>query len=223
MTETDILIVEDDKNIADLLGDFLRDRGYIVTIANDGDKAVSLFERYGARLVVLDIMLPGQDGFSILGRIRQQGNTPVLIVSAKDSKEDKLKGILGGADDYIEKPYDIDILMAKIDGIFKRRYAVDEISSGDFKLNKQTNSVFYKGQKTEVTAKEFELIKLFLENPGQVLTKEFLFHEIWGADSESEIQTLTVHMKWLRTKFEDDPKNPVHFLTVWGTGYRYVE
>ena len=101
MTATDILIVEDDKNIATLLADFLKDRGYIVSVAHDGNRALHLFEKYGARLVVLDIMLPGADGFTILSKIRKDSNTPVLIVSARDTKEDKLNGILGGADDYI--------------------------------------------------------------------------------------------------------------------------
>lgn len=222
MTATDILIVEDDKDIARLLGDFLRDRGYVVTIAHDGDKAIHLYETYGARLVILDIMIPGQDGFVVLSRIRKESNTPVIIVSAKDTKEDKLNGILGGADDYIEKPYDIDILLAKIDGIFKRRYAVDELVAGDIKVDKEGKVVYYKGNRVDVTAKEYELLVLLMENDGKVLDKDYLFREIWGTDSESEQQTLTVHIKWLRSKFEENPKKPVHFQTVWGVGYKFV-
>ncbi|MCQ2522465.1 MAG: response regulator transcription factor [Lachnospiraceae bacterium] len=221
MTVTDILIVEDEKEIADLLGDFLKDRGYIVSVANDGDKALALYEKYGAKLVVLDIMLPGRDGFSILSRIRERDNTPVIIVSAKDSKEDKLKGIIGGADDYIEKPYDIDILMAKIDGIFARRYGGKEIVVGDIRIDKAGGVVYLCGQPLDLTAKEYELLLLFVENPGKVLSKEYLFEEIWGSDSVSEMQTLTVHMKWLRTKLEADPKHPKHFQTVWGVGYKF--
>lgn len=223
MTATDILIVEDDEAIARLLGDFLRDKGYIVTIANDGEKALRLYENYGARLVVLDIMLPGVDGFTILSKIRKTSNTPVIIVSAKDSKEDKLNGIISGADDYIEKPYDIDILMAKIDGIFKRRYAMDDLVSGDIRIDKAGKTVYFKGDKVNVTTKEYELLLLLMENPGKAMDKEYLFNEIWGADSDSEQQTLTVHIKWLRSKLEEDPKNPVHFQTVWGVGYKYVE
>lgn len=223
MTATDILIVEDDKDIARLLGDFLRAKGYVVTIASDGDKAIYLYETYGAKLVILDITLPGQDGFVVLSKIRKQSNTPVIIVSAKDSKEDKLNGIIGGADDYIEKPYDIDILLAKIDGIFKRRYAMDELIAGDIKIDKEGKVVSYKGNRVEVTAKEYELLLLLIQNAGKVLDKEYLFREIWGTDSESEQQTLTVHMKWLRSKFEEDPKKPIHFQTVWGVGYKFVE
>ena len=221
MTATDVLIVEDEKEIATLIGDFLRDKGYIVTIANDGNKALALYEKYGAKLVLLDIMLPGIDGFEILSKIRDKDNTPVIIVSAKDGKEDKLKGIIGGADDYIEKPYDIDILMAKIDGIFTRRYGGKEIVVGDIRIDKSGNNVFYKNEKLELTIKEYELLLLLVENPGKVLSKEYLFNEVWGSDSESEMQTLTVHIKWLRTKLEDDPKNPVHLQTVWGVGYKF--
>lgn len=221
MTATDILIVEDEKEIATLIGDFLRDKGYIVTIANDGNKALALYEKYGAKLVLLDIMLPGIDGFEILSKIRDKDNTPVIIVSAKDGKEDKLKGIIGGADDYIEKPYDIDILMAKIDGIFTRRYGGKEIVVGDIRIDKSGNNVFYKNEKLELTIKEYELLLLLVENPGKVLSKEYLFNEVWGSDSESEMQTLTVHIKWLRTKLEDDPKNPAHLQTVWGVGYKF--
>ena len=223
MTTTDILIVEDDKNIANLLGEFLRDKGFVVTIANDGDKALALYKKYGARLLVLDIMLPGVDGFSILSKIREECNTPIIIVSAKGTKEDKLKGIIGRADDYIEKPYDIDILIAKIEGIFKRRYAMDEMVSGDIRIDKEGKVVYYKNAPVEMTVKEYELLCLLMENQGKVLSKEYLFSEVWGSDSESEIQTLTVHIKWLRTKLEKDPKKPEHIQTVWGVGYKYVE
>ncbi|MGN0471405.1 MAG: response regulator transcription factor [Lachnospiraceae bacterium] len=223
MTQTDILIVEDDKNIAALLGDFCRAKGYVVTVAGDGDKAVHLFETYGARLIILDIMLPGMDGFGILSRIRRDCNTPVLIVSARDSKEDKLKGILGGADDYIEKPFDIDILLAKIDGIFRRRYGREELSAGDIRVDLQGKTVYRGEKQVDVTAKEYELLVLLMEHTGKVLDKDYLFREVWGMDSESEQQTLTVHMKWLRSKLEEDPKNPVHLQTVWGIGYKFVE
>lgn len=221
MTETDILIVEDDKDIATVLGDFLRAKGYVVSIASDGKKALALYERYGARLLILDLMLPGVEGLDVLNHIRKESNTPVLIASAKNSKEDKLDGLMAGADDYIEKPYDIDILLAKIDGIFKRRYAKDRMENGDICLDREGQSVYYRGQKIDVTVKEYELLRLLMENRGKVLSKEFLFREIWGADSESEMQTLTVHIKWLRSKLERNPGKPEHILTVWGVGYKF--
>lgn len=218
---TDILIVEDNKELADLLCDFLRGENYTVTVAGTGEKALSLYEKYGARLIVLDILLPGIDGFAVCQKIREESNTPILIVSAKTDKEDKLNGLILGADDYIEKPYDIDIMLAKISGIFKRRYAVDELTDGDLRINKISRTVYKNNTQIEMTAKEFDLLVLLIENKGKALSKDYLFNQIWGSDSFSEQQTLTVHIKWLRQKIEDDPKNPERILTVWGVGYKY--
>lgn len=218
---TDILIVEDNKELADLLCDFLRAENYTVSIAQSGEKALQLYEKYGARLVILDIMLPGIDGFSVCTKIREQSNTPIIIVSAKTEKEDKLNGLFLGADDYIEKPYDIDIMLAKISGIFRRRYAVDEITDGNIRIDKAGKTAYINDVPTDMTAKELELLLLLIENKGRVLNKEYIFSRIW-TDSVSEPQTLTVHIKWLRQKIEDDPKNPKRIQTVWGVGYKFV-
>lgn len=217
----DILIVEDNKELADILCDFLRAENYTVSVAESGEKALSLYERYGARLIVLDIMLPGADGFSVLERIRKESNTPILIVSAKTEKEDKLNGLMLGADDYIEKPYDIDILLAKISGIFKRRYSLDTITDGDIVINLSARTVTKCGAAVELSAKEFDLLLLLVENKGRTLSKEYIFKSVWGSDSFSEQQTLTVHIKRLREKIEDDPAKPERIKTIWGTGYRY--
>lgn len=217
----DILIVEDNKELCGLLCDFLRMENYTVSIAETGEKALSLYEKYGARLVLLDINLPELDGFSVCRKIRQNDNTPIIMLTARTYKEDKLNGILSGADDYIEKPYDIDILLAKIKGIFKRRLSLDIISEGDITLNIIDETVTKCGMPVNVTSKEFQLLRLLIENKGQILSKDFLFNRIWGADSDSELQTLTVHIKWLRQKIEDDPKNPSKIVTVWGRGYRW--
>lgn len=214
----DILIVEDNKEIAALLCDFLRAENYIVSVADSGEKALSLFKKYGAKLVVLDVMLPGIDGFSVCAEIRKNSNTPILIVSAKTAKEDKLNGLILGADDYIEKPYDIDILLAKISGIFKRRYSQDEVIEGNLTLNKINKSVKKNGKLLDMTQKEFDLLLLLIENKGKVLNKEYLFNQIWGFDSMSEPQTLTVHIKWLRQKIEEDSKKPTRIKTAWGRG-----
>ena len=219
----DILIVEDNKELLELLTDFLRADGYTVSCADSGEKALSVFEKYGAKLVLLDINLPGIDGFAVCDKIRKEGNTPVIMLTARVSKEDKLNGLILGADDYIEKPYDIDILLAKIKGIFKRRFAEDKITEGDLALNIVTQTVTKNDKTIDMTAKEFELLKMLIENKGQTLTKDRLFNSIWGIDSESETQTLTVHIKWLREKIEEDPKNPAHIMTVWGKGYRWEE
>lgn len=217
----DILIAEDDKEIGSLLCEFLRKENYTVSVAQTGEKALKLYEKYGAKLIILDIMLPGMDGFAVCSKIRENSNTHILIASARTQKDDKLKGLNLGADDYIEKPYDIDILLAKIRGIFKRKYAREEIIEGNIKLNTITNSLWVKGVETDITIKEFELLKLLMENKNVTLKKEYLFNAIWGSDSDSEFQTLTVHIKRLREKVEEDPKRPGHIITEWGVGYRF--
>lgn len=218
----DILITEDNKELSTLMSDFLRAEGYTVTVADSGEKAIDIFEKYGARLVLLDIMLPGMDGFSVCERIRRKNDTPIFILSAKGDKSDKLNGLMIGADDYLEKPFDIDILLAKIAGVFKRRYSLDEVVSGDLRLNKAEKTAFRNDKLLEMTPKEFELLQLLVENAGKTLTKDFLFDRVWGSDSFSEQQTLTVHIKWLREKIENDPKKPVRIQTVWGVGYKFV-
>ena len=219
----DILIVEDNSELCGLLCDFLRAENYTVSTADNAEKALRLYEMYGARLVLLDINLPDTDGFAVCEKIRKTDNTPIIILTARSDKDDKLNGILLGADDYIEKPYDIDILLAKIHGIFKRRLALDFISDGDITLNLADETVTKNEAPVAVTSKEFELLRLLMENKGQTLTKEYIFNRIWGVESESEQQTLTVHIKWLRQKLEDDPKDPKKILTVWGKGYRWGE
>ena len=217
----DILIVEDNKEISSLLKDFLEKENYIVSVAETGEKALSLYEKYGAKLVLLDIMLPGIDGFNVCSKIRENANTPIIILSAKIGKEDKLNGITLGADDYIEKPIDIDILLAKINGIFKRRYDIDKIVEGNLTLNVAQKILTVGKKEYELTVKECELLKILIENKNTTLKKEYLFNTIWGSDSDTELQSLTVHIKWLREKIEDDPKNPKHLITVWGVGYRF--
>ena len=217
----DIIIVEDNKEIGTLLCDFLRRENYTVSLADTGEKALSIFEQYGAKLLVLDIGLPGLDGFSVCSKIRETSNTHILIASAKTDKESTLKGLQIGADDYISKPFDVDILIAKINGIFKRKYAREEIICNNLILNTVTQTLTVDGKEVSVTEKEFQLLRTLVENKGITLKKDYLFNSVWGSDSESEPQTLTVHIKWLREKTEKDPKKPEHIITVWGTGYRY--
>ena len=219
---TDILIVEDDKELSALLTDFLRAEGYTVSAVDSGDRAVQLFERYGAKLVVLDINLPDVNGFSVCAKLRESADTPILIVSCRTDKEDKLNGLDLGADDYIEKPYDIDILIAKIRGIFKRRYQRETICADGVTLNLVTRSAVIDGTELDLPAKEFDLLALLVENKGKALRKEYLFSTVWGSDSESEMQTLHVHINRLRQKLGDDPKNARRLLTVWGVGYKFV-
>ncbi|MCI7067827.1 MAG: response regulator transcription factor [Butyrivibrio crossotus] len=217
----DIIIVEDNREIAMLLCDFLRKENYTVSVAESGEKGLELFERYGAKLFIIDIMLTGKDGFYVCSKIRETSNTHILITSSRTEKEDKLKGLNMGADDYIEKPFDLDILLAKIRGIFKRKYGMEEIKEDNITLNTVNQKLFVDGKEIPVTVKEFELLKLLMENKGITMKKEYLFNNVWGSDSESELQTLTVHIKWLRQKIEKDPSHPVHIITEWGAGYRF--
>ncbi len=218
----DILIVEDDKELAGLLADFLRDEGYIVSGVGSGERAVQLFEQYGARLVVLDINLPDMNGFAVCSKLRENADTPILVVSSRTGKEDKLNGFGLGADDYIEKPYDIDILTAKIKGIFKRRYQRDTLSADGVVLNLADKTAVIDGKPVELPAKEFDLLALLVGNQGKALKKEYLFNTVWGSGSGSELQTLHVHINRLRQKLGDNPKNAKRLLTIWGVGYKFV-
>lgn len=220
---TDILVVEDNSEMGSLLCDFLKNEGYSTVLCESGEAALDYFSHKGAKLVLLDVMLPNVDGLTVCRKIRESSNTPIIIVSAKTEKDDKLTGLLLGADDYIEKPYDIDILLAKISGIFKRRYQSESITDGNIRLDKIKRIAYKDNKPIDMTQKEFDLLTLLMENSGQTLSKDMIFNKIWGFDSFSEPQTLTVHIKWLRQKIEENPKSPKRIVTVWGVGYRYEQ
>lgn len=219
----DILIVEDNDELAEVLLDFLRAEGYEAEIAGNGYEALELFSAHSPRLVILDIMLPGMDGFTVCTEIRRLSDVPVIIVSARGEKTDMLDGLGMGADDYIEKPYDIDILLAKINGIFERRYRGRMIKEGSLTIDCAKREVYLDGKLLTLTVKEYELLLLLVKNKEKVMSKEELFNKVWGVESESELQTLTVHIKRLRQKIEKDPGNPRCILTVWGVGYKFVQ
>lgn len=219
----DILIVEDNDELAEVLLDFLAAGGYEAEIAGNGYEALELFTAHSPRLVILDIMLPGLDGFAVCTEIRRLSDVPVIIVSARGEKTDMLDGLAMGADDYIEKPYDIDILLAKINGIFERRYRGRMIKEGSLTIDCAKREVYLDGRPLTLTVKEYELLLLLVKNKEKVISKEELFNKVWGVESESEQQTLTVHIKRLRQKIEKDPGNPRCILTVWGVGYKFVQ
>lgn len=221
----DILIIEDNEELGNLLSDFLAKEGFAVFRACSGEAGLDYLQNNPAKLLILDVMLPGIDGFGVCSAIRQRGNVPILIVSAKSGKDDKIKGLTYGADDYIEKPFDIDVLIAKIHAILRRNYEMTRkgelLSDGELSLDTEANTVFLKQKPLTMTHKEFLLLTLFLQNKGKVLSKEWLFDTVWGMDSFSEPSTLTVHINKLRDKIEKDPKNPKRITTVWGIGYKY--
>lgn len=198
-------------------GKFENVKNYIAIVGNKNDQEKAGY--YGEK-IVLKCQKLGLNTCWV-AMTHGKSNAHIMIATARDDKESTLKGLQIGADDYICKPYDIDILIAKINGIFKRKYALDEIVCDNLKLNNVTQTLTVNQTPVNVTEKEFQLLKLLVENKGTTLKKEYLFNRIWGSDSESELQTLTVHIKWLREKIEQDSKKPKHIITVWGTGYRY--
>ncbi len=223
---TDILLVEDNDELAGLLKAFLIDSGYSVLLAARGEEAVRYAGQGSVRLMILDIMLPGMDGFAVCRAVRAEQNVPILIMSAKSDKEDKLMGYELGADDYMEKPVDPEILTAKVNAILQRTEGCKEaavISSGEITVDQEARTAYLKNRLLELNVKEYELLLLFVQNAGKTLRKEYIFGKVWGADSFSESQTLTVHVKMLRAKIEERPREPKRIVTVWGVGYRYEE
>lgn len=223
----DILLVEDHKELADLIASFLKRDGYLVEIRESSEQALQFLELNSAKLILLDVMLPEMDGFGFCAAIRKKSNIPVIILSAKADKEDKMNGFAQGADDYVEKPVDVDILLAKIGALMRRNYDLKKenalIVSGAVSIDTDAKQVYFHGKEIQLTVKEYELLLLLVQNPAKTLRKEYLFNKVWGADSFSENQTLTVHIKMLRDKIEEEPKNPKRIKTIWGVGYKYEE
>lgn len=223
----DILLVEDYVELNELMATFLTREGFVVKSTFSGEEALEFLATDKAKLVILDVMLPGMDGFAVCSSIRESSNTPIVFLSARVDKEDKMNGFLTGADDYVEKPVDMDILNARVKALMRRNYSLKQenvvIHSGALSIDKESKQVFLDNKEIAVTVKEYELLVLLVENPGKTLKKEYLFNQIWGMDSFSENQTLTVHIKMLRDKIEDDPKKPKRIQTVWGVGYKYEE
>lgn len=223
----DILLIEDNEELRNLIKAFLERGGYAVAAVSSGEEALGWLGRERAKLMLLDIMLPGMDGFALCDKVRKENNIPIIILSACTEKEDQMNGFSLGADDYVEKPVDMDILLAKIGALMRRNYELKRqntvIHSGGLIIDKDAKQVTLDGKTLSMTVKEYELLLLLVENPGKVLRKEYLFNRIWGADSFSENQTLTVHIKTLRDKIEKDSRQPKRIQTVWGVGYKYEE
>lgn len=222
----DILFVEDNLELASLIQAFLVKSGFSLSIVHDGEAAIAWMKQHQAKLVLLDIMLPGMDGFAVCEKIRVQQNLPILMMSARSSKDDQLMGFELGADDYLTKSVDPEILTAKIKALLHRFYQEplkNILISGAISIDQKAHIVYLNEVTLSLSIKEYELLLIFVKNPGKTLHKEYLFNQIWGIDSESESQTLTVHIKMLRTKIEKDAKNPQRILTLWGIGYRYEE
>lgn len=222
---TDILIVEDNEELGALIRDFLVRDGFTVTWKTTGEDGLSALKEDKYRLMLLDVMLPGFDGYETLRILRKDLGLPVIMMSAKNDDQSKILGLDVGADDYIEKPFSFPVLSSKIKAILRRNYDASEerkeLSYKDIKVDLDDMTV-RKGEKViPVNGKELDILIYFLKNPEKVIHKEVLFNAVWGTDCISEMSTLTVYIRWLREKLEDDPKNPEYIHTVWRVGYKF--
>jgi two-component system response regulator RegX3 len=218
-------VVEDEESYSDALAYVLRKEGFEVAVAQTGPEALADFERHGADIVLLDLMLPGLPGTEVCRQLRQVSNVPVIMVSAKDAEVDKVVGLELGADDYVTKPYSPRELVARIRAVLRRGQDTDlaptTLESGRVRMDVERHVVSVNGDEIRLPLKEFELLEMFLRNTGRVLTRGQLIDRVWGADYVGDTKTLDVHVKRLRAKVEPDPANPRFLVTVRGLGYKY--
>lgn len=224
-----ILIVEDEESIADLEKDYLELSNFEVEVANDGQTGLDKALDEDFDLIILDLMLPGVDGFEICKQVRNRRNTPIIMVSAKKDDIDKIRGLGLGADDYMTKPFSPSELVARVKAHLARyerlvssaKEANDIIEIRGLKIDKTARRVFVNGEEKVFTTKEFDLLTFLAEHPNHVFTKDELFKEIWDMDSIGDIATVTVHIKKIREKIEYDTSKPQYIETIWGVGYRF--
>jgi two-component system, OmpR family, alkaline phosphatase synthesis response regulator PhoP len=227
--DTKLLIVEDEAGLVTALRDRLRKEGYEVSVAKDGTQGFELAARGDFDLILLDLMLPGQSGLTVCQKLRQQGvNTPILMLTARRQTMDKVVGLRTGADDYLTKPFKMAELLARIDALLRRAGRAGEEKSsrhdfGNVQVDLRRTEVTREGKAVPLSAKEFQLLRYFVEHPGTTLSRETLLHEVWGYDATPSTRTVDVHVAWLRQKLEEDPKNPKLIRTVVGLGYKFTE
>ncbi len=224
---TRILVVEDEESYRDALAYMLRREGFDVVEAADGTQGLAEFDRFGADLVLLDLMMPGLGGNEVCRQLRARGSTPVIMVTARDSEIDKVVGLEIGADDYVTKPFSHRELVARIRAVLRRGQDADlvpdVIEVAPVRMDVERHEVSLDGTRVKLALKEFELLEMLLRNAGKVLTRGQLIDRIWGADYVGDTKTLDVHIKRLRSKLEADPANPQYLLTVRGLGYKYQQ
>ena len=223
-----ILIIEDDVAIAEIERDYLELDGFAVEIAADGNVGLERGLSGEHSLILLDLMLPGMDGFAICRALREQIDVPILMVTARQEDIDKICGLGLGADDYIEKPFSPSVLVARVKAHLARYRRLTgsertsgEIQIGGIRLNEETHRVYVDGREVELTNKEYELLLFFMLNVDVVFSREQLYERIWGWDAMGDSATVAVHINRLRKKIEQDPANPRYIVSVWGAGYRF--
>jgi DNA-binding response OmpR family regulator len=224
---THILLIDDERKLTDPLRASFERAGYQVTVANEGHSGLSLALVEKPDVIVLDVMMPGLDGWQVCQAIRAHSATPIIMLTALDDSTDRIKGLELGADDYLVKPFSYKELEAHVRAML-RRVRIDQgeqlpqrISIGEILLDLQAHTVTRNGQELALRQKEYEILSLLMINLGKVVTREQLFDEVWGTDWLGDTRTLDVHMSWLRAKLETDPTNPIYLQTVRGVGYRF--
>ncbi|WP_168582334.1 response regulator transcription factor [Gephyromycinifex aptenodytis] len=223
---TRILVVEDEESFSDPLSYLLKKEGYDVAVAETGPAALEEFDRAGADLVLLDLMLPGLSGVDVCRMLRQRSSVPIIMLTAKDSEIDKVVGLEIGADDYVTKPYSSRELLARIKAVLRRLSEPEDLlpstlESGPVRMDVERHVVSVNGRHTPLPLKEFELLEMLLRNAGRVLTRMQLIDRVWGSDYVGDTKTLDVHVKRLRAKIEPDPARPQFIVTVRGLGYKF--
>ncbi|QQK80014.1 response regulator transcription factor [Salicibibacter cibi] len=223
-----MLIIEDEMHIAELERDYLQVNGYSSDIAMTGEEGLKLANENNYDLIILDLMLPGVDGFYICRKLRDRLDIPILMVTARKEDIDKIRGFDRGADDYIQKPFNPSELVARVkahlsryERLVKKNSEPNEIRIKGLHIDMNSRRLYVNGKEKNLRAKEFDLLVLFASNLDHVFTKEDLFERIWGIDSFGDITTVTVHIRKLREKIEEDPSNPKYIQTIWGVGYRF--
>ncbi|AGK97293.1 winged helix-turn-helix domain-containing protein [Clostridium pasteurianum] len=222
-----ILIVDDEEHIIELIKFNLENNGYKVICANNGNDAVKLAKSEIPQLILLDLMLPGLDGYDVCREIRKDpsiSTVPVIMITAKSEEIDKILGLELGADDYITKPFSIREMMARVKAMLRRaktQYHDDTYAIADINIDFQKHEVIKQNKKVELTLKEFELLQILIKNKGRVMTRDFLLDKVWGYEYMGETRTVDVHIRHLRQKIEDDDKNPKYIETIRGIGYRF--
>jgi two-component system response regulator RegX3 len=221
-----VLVVEDEESFSDVLSFMLRREGYEVGVAQDGLAAIAEFDRNGADLVLLDLMLPGMAGTEVCRNLRQRSSVPIIMVTAKDGEVDKVVGLELGADDYVTKPFSSRELVARIRAVLRRGGEPEELSpsvveAGPVRIDVERHLVSVRGENVPMPLKEFDLLEFLVRNAGRVLTRGQLIDRVWGSDYVGDTKTLDVHVKRVRAKIEEDPGNPVSLLTVRGLGYKF--
>ena len=225
---TKILVVEDEASFSDALSYVLTKEGYEVVVADTGDGAIAIFDKGGADLVLLDLMLPGLSGTEVCRQLRSRSNVPIIMLTAKDTEVDKVVGLELGADDYVTKPYSKAELIARIKAVLRRQSDLPEsidpiLVAGPVRIDVERHQVNVNNESISLPLKEFELLEYLVRNSGRVLTRAQLIDRVWGSDYFGDTKTLDVHIKRLRAKIENDPANPVYIQTIRGLGYKFED